>query len=355
MVNAYDVLNTHSQIYLSPRVWCLRVNLIQAQDLGDEDIAGSSHIFVQATLGSLTFRSKVVNKNEGNPKWNEDMFFAMLEPFDQHLFLSVEQGTTNNHRSIGKCSIPLKNADKRLDGAPSAAKWYNLERPNNITEVEKNARAIISSKLNMRLSLDGGRYHLFDEDTCFSSDLNPTVKKLWRSNIGTFELGILNASGLPMKGGNRTNAYCVAKYGHKWVQTRTIVDSLNPKWNEQYSWDVYDPFTLITIAVFDNGYLHEVQGDHIAMDVKIGKVKINLSEMKTNRIYTYSFPLTELRPSGLKKIREIQLAFRFCCPDMANLLKIYLMPKLPRLHFSNPLSRTQLSGGNKPLCFSLQG
>ncbi|KAI9109198.1 hypothetical protein K1719_019821 [Acacia pycnantha] len=101
----------------------------------------------------------------------------------------------NNHRSIGKCSIPLKNADKRLDGAPSVAKWYNLERPSNITEVENNARAIISSKLNMRLSLDGG-YHLFDEDPCFSSDLNPTVKKLWRSNIRTFELGKLNASGL---------------------------------------------------------------------------------------------------------------------------------------------------------------
>ncbi|KAK4268593.1 hypothetical protein QN277_025223 [Acacia crassicarpa] len=347
MVNTYDVLNTHSQIYLPPRIWCLRVDLIQAQDLVDEDIAGNSEVFVQATLGSLTFRSKLVNKNEGNPKWNEDMFFAVLEPFDQHLFLSVEQGTMNNHRSIGKCSIPLKNADKRLDGAPSDAQWHNLERPDNITEVENNARAIINSRLNMRLSLDGG-YHLFDEDPCFSSDFNPTVKRLWRSNIGTFELGILNASGLPaMKGGNRTDAYCVAKYGPKWVRTRTIVDSLNPKWNEQYSWDVYDPCTFITIAVFDNGYLHEVQGDHIAMDAKIGKVRINLSEMKTNRIYAYFFPLTELHPSGLKKMGEIQLAFRFCCPKMGNLLNIYRMPKLPRLHFSNPLSRTQLSGLRK--------
>ncbi|XP_028788084.1 FT-interacting protein 3-like [Neltuma alba] len=344
IVNTYNVLNTRSQIYLSPRIWCLRINLIQAQDLVDEDRVGDSQIFVQAALGSLTSRSKLVNNNKGNPKWNEEMFFAVLEPFDQQLFLSVEQGTMNNHRSIGKCKVPVKNADKRLDGATPAAKWYNLERP-NITEVENNARAI--SRLNMRLSLDGG-YHIFDEDPCFSSDLNPTIRRLWRSSVGIFELGILNASGLPaMKIGSRTDAYCVAKYGPKWVRTRTVIDNLNPKWNEQYTWDVYDPCTSITIAVFDNGYLHEVQGDHRGIDARIGKVRINLSEMITNRIYTYSFPLAELQPSGLKKMGEIQLAFRFCCPDMANLLKIYLIPKLPRLHFSNPLSRTQLSGLRK--------
>lgn len=70
------------------------------------------------------------------------------------------------------------------------------------------------------------------------------------------ELGILKATGLvPMKMGARTDAYCVAKYGPKWVRTRTIVDSLSPKWNEQYFWDFYEPFTVITIAVFDNNQL----------------------------------------------------------------------------------------------------
>ncbi|XP_054819059.1 FT-interacting protein 3-like [Prosopis cineraria] len=305
IINAHNVLNTHSKIYLSPRIWCLRVNLIQAQDLLYEDTAENSEIFVQATLGSFTFR----RQNE-------------------------------HYRSIGKCSVPVKNADKRLDGAPPSAKWYNLERPNIITEVQNNAKVI--SKLNMKLSLDGG-YHIFDEDPCFSSDLNPTVPRLWRSSVGVFELGILNASGLPaMKIGNRTDAYCVAKYGPKWVRTRTVINSLNPKWNEQYTWDVYDLCTFITIAVFDNGCLHDS-----AVDARIGKVRINLSEMITNRIYTYSFPLAELQPSGLKKMGEIELAFRFSCPDMANLLKLYLIPKLPRLHFSNPLSRTQLSGLRK--------
>ena len=61
-----------------------------------------------------------------------------------------------------------------------------------------------------------------------------------------------------MKQKNRTYAYCVAKYGPKWVKTRTIIDSLSPKWNEQYTWEVYDPCTVITIVVFDNGKLHSL-------------------------------------------------------------------------------------------------
>jgi hypothetical protein len=53
-----------------------------------------------------------------------------------------------------------------------------------------------ASKLNMRISLDGG-YHVLDESTHYSSNLRPTEKLLWRPVIGVFHLGILNATGLP--------------------------------------------------------------------------------------------------------------------------------------------------------------
>ncbi|KAF2309195.1 hypothetical protein GH714_001142 [Hevea brasiliensis] len=56
-------------------------------------------------------------------------------------------------------------------------------------------------------------------------------------------------------GRGTTDAYCVAKYWQKWVRTTTVIDSLAPKWNEQYYWDVYDPYTVITIGIFDNSYL----------------------------------------------------------------------------------------------------
>lgn len=349
-VSFNNIVNTRSQVYLSPRIWILRINVVQAENLlFDKDITEGSEIFVQVTIfGSLSFRTNVVNSNEGNPQWSEDLFIAVSEPLDQKLIVNVMQGTFKNHKILGKCVVPVKNGEKSLDGGSASAKWYDLEIPKINNEVEQNSKVAASAgRLSMRLSLDGG-YHIFDEDPHFSSDVNATAKKLWRPSIGVFEMGILNASGLPaMKNGSRTDAYCVAKYGPKWVRTRTIVDSVSPKWNEQFSWDVYDPCTFVTIAVFDNCHLQEVINGVAMKDARIGKVRINLSEMMTDKVYTYSFPLSQLQPSGLKKMGELQLAFRFCCPSMMNLLKVYQLPMLPRLHFTKPLSNTQFGGLRK--------
>ncbi|KAJ7948094.1 multiple C2 and transmembrane domain-containing protein 1-like [Quillaja saponaria] len=209
------------------------------------------------------------------------------------------------------------------------------------------------SKLKLGISLDGG-YHIFDEDPEFSSDFRATAKKLSKSHIGFFELGILSATGLAaMKKGkkenNRTDAYCVVKYGPKWIRTRTIVDSLSPKWNEQYSWEVYDICTFITILVLDNAH---VQGGRIAegvRDAKMGKVTIGLSTLEVGRIYTYSYPLLQHQPSlGLKKMGEIQLAFRLkLLISKFDLLHTYAYFLHPRLHYTSPLSRAHTDNLSK--------
>ena len=99
-----------------------------------------------------------------------------------------------------------------------------------------------------------------DESSNYISDTRPTARQLWRPSLGVLELGIHGANNLlPMKTtkDNRgsTDAYCVAKYGPKWVRTRTIFESFNPRWNEQYTWEVYDPCTVLTVSVFDNRYV----------------------------------------------------------------------------------------------------
>ncbi|CAA3002027.1 QUIRKY [Olea europaea subsp. europaea] len=75
-----------------------------------------------------------------------------------------------------------------------------------------------------------------------------------------------------------TDAYCAAKYGKKWVRTPTIIDSFDPKWNEQYTWKVYDHCTVLTIGVFDNWRMFAEAGDEkpkipAGMDVKISQAK----------------------------------------------------------------------------------
>lgn len=186
-----------------------------------------------------------------------------------------------------------------------------------------------------------------DESTMYISDQRPTAKQLWKPPVGVLEVGILGAQGLlPMKmkdGRGSTDAYCVAKYGQKWVRTRTILDNFSPKWNEQYTWEVYDPCTVLTLGVFDNCHLGtEKPGAGAARDLRIGKVRIRLSTLEAHRVYTHSYPLLVLHPSGLKKMGELQLAVRFTTLSLAHMIYLYGRPLLPKMHYLHPFTVNQL-------------
>ena len=330
-----------SKVYLSPKLWYVRVNVIEAQDLVPSDKTRYPEVFVKVILGNQALRTRTSQIKGINPMWNEDLLFVVAEPFEEHLILTVEDRVGSNKDEIlGKCMIPLHNIQRRLDHKPVNTRWFNLEK-HMIVEGEQKKETKFASRIHLRLCLDGG-YHVLDESTHYSSDLRPTAKQLWKSSIGILELGVISAHGLtPMKtkdGRRTTDAFCVAKYGQKWVRTRTIVDSFNPKWNEQYIWEVFDPCTVLTIGVFDNGHIHGG-----GKDSRIGKVRIRLSTLETDRVYTHSYPLLVLHhPSGVKKMGEIQLAVRFSCSSLINMLHIYSHPLLPKMHYIHPLSVIQL-------------
>ncbi|KAJ6800311.1 FT-interacting protein 1-like [Iris pallida] len=251
--------NIRSKVYLTPKLWYVRVNVIEAQDLIPSDKGRFPEVFVKVMLGNQVLRTRISQVRGPNPMWNEDLMFVAAEPFEEHLVLSVEDRVgPNKDELLGKTIIPLQNVDRRLDYKAVNTRWYNLEKHVVIMEGDKKKELKFSSRIHLRICLDGG-YHVLDESTHYSSDLRPTAKQLWKQSIGVLELGVLTAQGLlPMKtkdGRGTTDAYCVAKYGQKWVRTRTIIDSFTPKWNEQYTWEVYDPCTVITIGVFDNCHL----------------------------------------------------------------------------------------------------
>lgn len=345
-VNGTDALaNMRSKVYLSPKLWYLRVNVIEAQDLIPSDKGKFPEVYVKAILGNQVLRTRVSQSRTINPMWNEDLMFVAAEPFEEPLILSVEDRVgPGKDEVLGQCGIPLQMVERRLDHRPVNTKWHNLEK-HIIVEGEKKKETKFASRIHTRISLDGG-YHVLDESTHYSSDLRPTAKQLWKQSIGVLELGILSAQGLmPMKmKDNRqtTDAYCVAKYGQKWIRTRTIIDSPSPKWNEQYTWEVFDPCTVITVGVFDNGHLHGGDKANGARDSRIGKVRIRLSSLETDRVYTHSYPLLVLYPNGVKKMGEIQLAVRFTCSSLLNMMHMYSHPLLPKMHYIHPLTVSQL-------------
>ncbi|XP_068309321.1 FT-interacting protein 1-like [Pyrus communis] len=350
-VHGEGVFSIRSKVYVSPKLWYLRVNVIEAQDVEPHDRSQPPQAFIKAHVGNQTLKTKISPTRTPNPMWNEDLIFVAAEPFEEQLVLTVENKVSAaKDEQVGKISLPLTIFERRLDHRPVHSRWFNLEKFGfGPLEGDKRHELKFSTRVHLRVCLEGA-YHVLDESTLYISDVRPTARQLWKQPIGILQVGILSAQGLlPMKnkdGKATTDAYCVAKYGQKWVRTRTIIESFSPKWNEQYTWEVYDPCTVITLGVFDNCHLggneKPTSGSGAKNDSRIGKVRIRLSTLEMDRIYTNSYPLLVLQPSGLKKMGELQLAVRFTCLSLANIIYLYGHPLLPKMHYLHPFTVNQL-------------
>jgi hypothetical protein len=344
-----------SKVYVAPKLWYLRISVIEAQDLFPTDkgplaIGRFPELFVRAQVGNQIMRTRpapmVSTRGPSSPFWNEDLMFVVAEPFEDFLVLSVEDRVSpGRDELLGRLVVPVSAIERRWDWKPVVSRWFGLDRGAGGGNVSgSNVHRFGSRRVHLRLSLDGG-YHVLDEATAYSSDLQPTAKQLWKPHVGVLELGVLGATGLiPMKTrdgrGATADAYCVAKYGQKWIRTRTVVDSLCPRWNEQYTWEVFDPCTVITVGVFDNCHVDKPASGNTTVAVRdncIGKVRIRLSTLETDRVYTHAYPLLMLHPSGIKKMGELHLAVRFCCGNVGNMFHAYVRPLLPKMHYAEPL------------------
>uniref|UniRef100_A0A0E0KX88 C2 domain-containing protein n=1 Tax=Oryza punctata TaxID=4537 RepID=A0A0E0KX88_ORYPU len=340
-VSLDGLASTRSKVYYSPKLIYLKVVAIAAQDLIPADkgrpLAPS---IVKIQLGGQTRRTRP--QGSANPVWNEEFLFVAAEPFDEPLVVTVEERVAaGRDEPVGRVIIPVAAPYvPRNDLAKSIeAKWFSLSRALTADEAAAaeatKLKSSFASKIHLRLSLETA-YHVLDESTHYSSDLQPAAKKLRKSPIGILELGILGARNLA--GGK--SPYCVAKYGAKWVRTRTLLGTAAPRWNEQYTWEVFDLCTVVTVAVFDNCHLTAGGGD--AKDQRIGKVRVRLSTLETERVYTHFYPLMTLTPGGLKKTGELHLAVRFTCTAWANMLAMYGKPLLPKMHYTHPISVLQM-------------
>ncbi|RAL51957.1 hypothetical protein DM860_010675 [Cuscuta australis] len=341
------VPETRAQIYLSPKLWYLRLTVIQTQDL--KFGSGTSEakvrdlvLYVRGQLGAQIFKTSRTtfqsSSSASNPTWNEDLIFVAAEPFDPFLTVTVEDAA--HGQPVGHALVHVASIDRLADDkSERRSRWFNL-----VTGGGENKE--YAGRIHVKLSLEGG-YHVLDEAAHVTSDVRATSTQLAKPPIGRLELGIRGATNLlPVKTNNgargTTDAYVVAKYGPKWVRTRTIVDRFNPRWNEQYMWEVYDPCTVLTIGVFDNGrYNSQKQQDNTKKDLRLGKLRVRLSTLDTNKVYVGTYSLVVLLPSGAKRMGEIEIALRFTCSSWLSLIQAYGSPVLPRMHYVWPLGLGQ--------------
>ncbi|KAL0544664.1 hypothetical protein IC582_019782 [Cucumis melo] len=328
--------NFHSRakIYQSPKMWYLRATVIEAQDVVPITAVKEASFQVKAQLGFQVSVTKPVVTRNGAPSWNEDLFFVAAEPMTDHLIFTVESRRSSKSSTvIGVVKIPLTEIERRVDDRKVTARWCTL------AGVVDEKGSSYKGRIQVRLCFDGG-YHVMDEAAHVSSDYRPTARQLWKPSVGVIEIGVIGCKDLvPMKstatGKGSTDAYCVAKYGSKWVRTRTVSNNFDPKWNEQYTWQVYDPCTVLTIGVFDSMEGSE-NGDR--PDSRIGKIRIRISTLKTGKVYRNFYPLLLLTTAGTKKMGELEIAVRFVrsAPPL-DFIHVYTQPLLPLMHHVKPL------------------
>ncbi|CAL5076716.1 unnamed protein product [Urochloa decumbens] len=342
---------SRAKVYVSPKLWLLRLTVIEAQDTLTAPPPRDAGVAVRAALGfqALKTRTTAVARN-GGPAWNEDLLFVAAEPFtdDDRLVVSLEVRHGKDAFPVGSASISLAAVERRVDDRKVASKWLDLLPSDEAAKRaggKKAAAHMHGGRLHVRVCLDGG-YNVADEPPYACSDYRPSARQLWPPPLGVVELGIVGCKGLlPMRaadGKGCTDAYAVAKYGPKWARTRTIADSFDPAWNEQYTWPVYDPCTVLTVGVFDDPPPSPDDGAGAGKDAAcsrpMGKVRIRLSTLERGRVYRGLYPLIMMLPTGAKRMGDVELAIRFATSASAlDVLSAYARPALPAMHHLRPV------------------
>ncbi|RXH94115.1 hypothetical protein DVH24_016182 [Malus domestica] len=186
------VFNIRSKVYVSPKLWYLRVNVIEAQDVLPNDRSRLPEVFVKAQVGNQVLRTKICPSRTANPLWNEDLVFVAAEPFEEQLVVTVEDRVhPSKDEVLGKISMPIDAFEKRLDHRPVLSRWFNLEKYGfGVLEPDRRKELKFSSRIHLRVCLEGG-YHVLDESTMYISDQRPTARQLWKQPVGILEVAVV--------------------------------------------------------------------------------------------------------------------------------------------------------------------
>ncbi|KAL6906189.1 hypothetical protein ACP4OV_003790 [Aristida adscensionis] len=352
--SATAVPHIRSKVYDLPRLWLLRVHIFEFKCIALAYGARIVEVSVAAVMGPQLQRTKVVKKPLAQYVWDEELNFVAAEPFEDDLHLTVEARLgPGQEKVLGRIVIPLETVQRRVNSHSTELErqWFDLQMPQAAAAAaaaaavgggdEGDELTVSSCRIHLSTCLDGGYSIQYDSED-HAEDLRAAAEEIPNPPVvGLLEVGILGAQGLPprrRKNGRSTlHPYCVARYGQKWVRTRTIINNCNPSFHEQCSWDVHNTATMVTIGVFDNDQVEESSPGGYK-GVNIGKVRIPISSLQPGQIYCHAYPLLLLQHSGAMKMGELHLSVRFTSRSLLSMVCMYGSPSLPKMHYEDPLS-----------------
>ncbi|XP_066211302.1 multiple C2 and transmembrane domain-containing protein 2 isoform X3 [Saccopteryx leptura] len=215
--------------------------------LEGKNVSGGNmtEMFVQLKLGDQRYKSKTLCKS-ANPQWREEFDFHYFSDRMGILDIEVWGKDSKKHEArLGTCKVdiaalPLKQAnclELPLDSCLGALLMLVTLTP---------CTGLSVSDLCMCPLADPGERKQIAQRYSLQNSLRDM------KDIGLLQVKVLKAVDLLAADfSGKSDPFCLLELGNDRLQTHTIYKTLNPEWNQVFTFPVKDVHDVLEVTVFD--------------------------------------------------------------------------------------------------------
>ncbi|XP_067452049.1 multiple C2 and transmembrane domain-containing protein 2-like isoform X1 [Thunnus thynnus] len=274
-----------SQTLKKSQLWSsvVSVTLVEGQEVPLDTQGGQ--LFVRFRLGEQRYKSKNHCK-VANPQWRER--FTLSRFLDSPDILEVEllsKEGRRNEECLGMCEVDLSRVPVNQRELYTLTLDQGRGRLVFLVTITACSGVSISDLCAAPLDESHERQNQLD-----NYSLKRSLKNL--HDVGFLQVKVIKATDLMAADLNgKSDPFCVLELGNNRLQTHTVYKSLNPEWNQVFTFPVKDIHDVLAVTIFDD------DGDK-APDF-LGKVAISLLSIRRGQQIV--FPLKKEDLGGLSK------------------------------------------------------
>lgn len=251
------------------------VRVVEAKEIANMDSVGKTDPYCTIKIVGTNQKGKTSTKKDTlTPIWNEEFHFAAHNPNKQIFMIKMYDHDVAADDEMATLSIPLAT----LEPGRVKDQWFEM-LPNK--KVPK-----------------GGKIHLIMHLNYFGLPAFREVPPSTGPGPYVLNLKLIEAKDVPKMDLGKSDPYVVAVVEGQTHKTKVINNTLTPKWDETFTFDLSDYKTAVAeLTLIDKD---------IASDDKISKLEIGCGYLPYGHIIDQWFTLENLK-GGKKKGGQIHV------------------------------------------------
>jgi len=258
----------------------IEMSILNGKELIAMDRGGTSDPYVKVVQGDEELHRTPEKKKTVNPVWNDQFNLYIESPFTPITFQVFDRDLVGSDDFMGLAEFDLAGCDLEK----SYELTLHLEDGDDEDLIKKNKKKKTLGYIVVRLVLSPLTKEEYNEILRSQKD-GKAGKNL--KVTGVVHVLLVQARGvLAMDGGTSSDPYCKVTLGKEKHRSKTINNTLNPKWREGMDLNWYEELDdFIDIALFDH--------DEVGKDDRMGRVEIDLRELSREVSHNLWRPIKE--------------------------------------------------------------